>query len=100
MVHWIEIIGEAARGVNDKVRAAHPEVPWRVITDMRNRVSHGEAGACVESLFPTVLADGDFAPVDLRSADYAQIADLVNTYESIPLGTSDASVVAIADGSG
>jgi uncharacterized protein len=28
-----------------------------------------EAGACVESLFPTVLADGDFAPVDLTSAD-------------------------------
>ena len=39
----------------------------------------------MESLFPTVLADGDFAPVDLTSADYAQIADLVNTYESIPL---------------
>ena len=32
VLHWIEIIGEAARGVNDKVRAAHPEVPWRVIT--------------------------------------------------------------------
>ena len=41
VVHWIEIIGEAARDVSDKVRAAHPEVPWRVITDMRNRVSHG-----------------------------------------------------------
>ena len=41
VLHWIEIIGEAARGVGDKVRAAHPEVPWRVITDMRNRVSHG-----------------------------------------------------------
>jgi uncharacterized protein len=54
-----------------------------------------EAGACVE-LFPMVLADGDFAPVDLTSADYAQIADLVNTYESLPLGTTDASVVAIA----
>ena len=50
----------------------------------------------MESLFPTVLADGDFAPVDLTSADYAQIADLVNTYESLPLGTTDASVVAIA----
>ena len=55
-----------------------------------------EAGARVESLFPTVLADGDFAPVDLTSADYAQIADLVNTYESLPLGTTDAWVVAIA----
>jgi predicted nucleic acid-binding protein len=51
----------------------------------------------VESLFSTVLADGDFAPVDLTSADYAQIADLVNTYESIPLGTTDGSVVAIAE---
>ena len=38
-----------------------------------------------------------FAPVDLTSADYAQIADLVNTYESIPLGTTDGSVVAIAE---
>ena len=56
-----------------------------------------EAGACVESLFPTVLADGDSAPVDLTSADYAQIADLVDTYESIPLGTTDASVVAITN---
>ena len=52
--------------------------------------------ARVESLFPTVLADGDSSPVDLTSADYAQIADLVNTYESLPLGTTDASVVAIA----
>jgi hypothetical protein len=39
VLHWIEIVGEAARGVSDKVRAAHPEVPWRVITDMRNRDS-------------------------------------------------------------
>jgi uncharacterized protein with HEPN domain len=43
VLHWIEIIGEAARGASDKVRAAHPEVPWRVITDMRNRVEHGDA---------------------------------------------------------
>lgn len=26
VLHWIEIIGEAARGVGDKVRTAHPEV--------------------------------------------------------------------------
>ncbi len=32
VLHWIEIIGEAARGGSDKVRTAHPEVPWRVIT--------------------------------------------------------------------
>ena len=41
VLHWVEIIGEAARGVSEKVRDAHPEVPWRVITGMRDRVTHG-----------------------------------------------------------
>jgi uncharacterized protein with HEPN domain len=27
VLHWVEIIGEAARGVSEKVRDAHPEVP-------------------------------------------------------------------------
>ena len=70
-------------------------VPATVIAEVGYFLAR-EAGARVESLFPTVLADGDFAPVDLTSAGYAQIADLVNTYESLPLGTTDASVVATA----
>ena len=56
-----------------------------------------EAGARVESLFLQSLADGDFTPDDLTSADFARMADLVNTYESLPLGTTDASVVAVAE---
>jgi uncharacterized protein len=43
------------------------------------------------------LADKDSAPVDLTSTDYGRMADLVNTYESLPLGTTDASDVAIAE---
>ncbi len=43
-----------------------------------------EAGACVESLFLRSLADGDFTPVDLTSAGFARMADLVNTYSGIP----------------
>jgi uncharacterized protein with HEPN domain len=54
VLHWIEIIGEAARGVGDKVRAAHPEVPWRVITGMRNRVSHGYSGIDLDVVWNTV----------------------------------------------
>ena len=54
---WIEIIGEAARGVSDKVRDAHPEVPWRVITDMRNRVTHGYFDIDLDVVWNTVTRD-------------------------------------------
>jgi uncharacterized protein with HEPN domain len=57
VLHWIEIIGEAARGVSDKVRAAYPEVPWRVITDMRNRVSHGYFDIDLDVVWNTVTRD-------------------------------------------
>jgi uncharacterized protein len=51
----------------------------------------------VESLFLRSLADGDFTPIGLTTADYARMADLVVTYYSLPLGTTDASVVVIAE---
>ena len=56
-----------------------------------------EAGARVESLFLRSLAQGDFAAVDLTAADYARMAELVDTYGDLPLGTTDASVIAVAE---
>ena len=59
--------------------------------------SRPRSRARVESLFLRSLADGDFASVDLTAADYARMAELVNTYSSLPLGTTDASVIAVAE---
>jgi uncharacterized protein with HEPN domain len=36
----IEIIGEAARATSEETRAAHPEIPWIRIIDMRNHLIH------------------------------------------------------------
>ncbi|GIG36120.1 HepT-like ribonuclease domain-containing protein [Cellulomonas pakistanensis] len=33
--------GEAANQVSDDLRAAHPDVPWRHATSLRNRIVHG-----------------------------------------------------------
>jgi uncharacterized protein with HEPN domain len=41
VVRWVEIIGEAARGVSEELRQAHPEVPWRQMIAMRNVLIHG-----------------------------------------------------------
>ncbi|HET9894096.1 MAG TPA: PIN domain-containing protein [Streptosporangiaceae bacterium] len=51
----------------------------------------------MESLFLRSLTDGAFTPVDLIPRDFARMADLVVTYGDLPLGTTDASVVAVAE---
>ena len=55
------------------------------------------AGARVESLFLHALADGDFQPVNLQPVDYRRAAELVQTYADLPLGTTDATVIALAE---
>ncbi|MDO3384757.1 DUF86 domain-containing protein [Gilvimarinus sp. SDUM040013] len=40
----IELIGEAATHIPDDVRAAHRDIPWRMIIATRNRLIHGYLG--------------------------------------------------------
>lgn len=36
----IEIMGEAASRLSETFKLTHPEVPWKTITNMRNRLAH------------------------------------------------------------
>lgn len=71
-------------------------VPGPVVAEVGYLIAR-EAGARVEAAFLQSLADGDFEPVDLTRADYARMAELVEQYANLPLGTTDASVVAVAE---
>jgi uncharacterized protein with HEPN domain len=53
----IEIIGEATRGVSDATRTAHPEIPWRDMADMRNKVIHDYFRADLEVVWDVVTND-------------------------------------------
>lgn len=48
------VLGEALGHVPDDVRAAHPEVPWREIAGMRNRIAHDYLGVDRELIWRTV----------------------------------------------
>jgi uncharacterized protein with HEPN domain len=36
----LEIIGEASRHISEELKKAHPEVAWREMTGMRNKLVH------------------------------------------------------------
>lgn len=53
----LELIGEAASHVPDTIRAAHPQVPWRLVIATRNRLIHGYLGIDNDTLWSIVVSD-------------------------------------------
>lgn len=53
----LELIGEAATHIPDEVRAAHPEIPWRMIIATRNRLIHGYLGIDDDTLWSIIRDD-------------------------------------------
>jgi len=36
----LEIIGEASRNISEDLKTAHPQMPWRQMSGMRNKLVH------------------------------------------------------------
>ena len=41
LIRLLEIIGEVAWGISDSLRNKHPEIAWRQMASLRNRLIHG-----------------------------------------------------------
>ncbi len=57
LVRLVEIIGEAASRVSQAGQAKTPEIPWREIIGMRNRLIHGYDSVDLNVLWDTVELD-------------------------------------------
>lgn len=53
----LEIIGEAARRFDESYRSAHPEIPWRAMTDVRNILIHAYDRVAPEILVDIIIQD-------------------------------------------
>ena len=53
----LELIGEAATHIPEGVRAAHPEIPWRMIIATRNKLIHGYLGIDNDTLWSIIQDD-------------------------------------------
>jgi uncharacterized protein with HEPN domain len=50
----LEIIGEASKGVPDEIRHQYPEVPWKEMAGMRDRLIHLYFGVDYELVWKTI----------------------------------------------
>ena len=41
VLHRLEILSDAVSRLTEPIKQRHPEIPWRSITDFRNRLAHG-----------------------------------------------------------
>lgn len=57
VVHNMQVLGEAAAGISEGLRGRHPEVPWRLVTGMRNQIVHKYFDVDLSIILETALTD-------------------------------------------
>lgn len=59
VVRNLEIIGEASRKLSESARSASPEIPWRSMAGMRDRLIHHYAGVNLDIVWQVVSVELD-----------------------------------------
>ena len=57
VVHALEIIGEASKGIPQPVKDAYPEIPWRAMAGMRDKLIHDYFGTSLAVIWRTISED-------------------------------------------
>jgi uncharacterized protein with HEPN domain len=57
LVRLLEMIGEAARGLSPTFVTAHPEIPWKKMSGIRDRLIHGYFDVNLDVVWETVTED-------------------------------------------
>lgn len=57
VLHQLLVIGEAVKRLSPEFRAAHSEVPWRLIAGARDKLIHFYAGVDLEEVWKMVTSD-------------------------------------------
>ena len=57
LLRAIEVIGEATKNIPAKIRKEYPEIPWKDMAGMRDKVIHEYFGVKIERVWLTVKDD-------------------------------------------
>jgi len=54
VVKALEIIGEASKNISPALKSHHPEIPWKKMTGMRDKLTHEYFGVNLELVWETI----------------------------------------------
>jgi uncharacterized protein with HEPN domain len=57
VVHSIEIIGETTKNIPEEIKTQNPDLPWKRMAAMRDKLVHGYFGIDIKTLYNTTKED-------------------------------------------
>lgn len=57
VIRRFEVIGEAASKVSDPIRKKYPEIQWKLMKEMRNKLIHEYFGISALTIYSTIRFD-------------------------------------------
>lgn len=55
IIRNLQVMGEAVKRISPETRAAHPDIPWKDIAGMRDRVVHDYFGISLDIVWDVVV---------------------------------------------
>jgi len=57
VIRALEIVGEAVKNIPEDIRKKYPDIPWRSMAGMRDKVTHAYFGVKLERVWEVVKRD-------------------------------------------
>jgi uncharacterized protein with HEPN domain len=57
VLHQLLVLGEATKRVSEEFRSRHPEIPWKLIAGMRDKLIHAYDAVDLDEVFRTISED-------------------------------------------
>lgn len=66
-IRRIEIIGEAVKNISEKTRKKYPEIEWKKIAGMRDKLMHHYFGVDINTVWKTIKEDIPVLKIQIKN---------------------------------
>ena len=57
VIRSLEVMGEAAKRIPEEIRRKYPDIPWKLMAGMRDKLIHEYAGVDLETVWDVIIEE-------------------------------------------